>query len=202
MKKIFSFVLALLAVTLSFSLFACSGTNFSYWQTEGKTSDGLPLTYYCELSFDSSKNVAQVWINVSELKPEMTTLEIVLKQTNTTKKTLKPELTKSVISDNKKNSDGWMSVAFDGDAVSCNRVAISVTDELRFNEIVLFDDEGKQIELSFLQGGVKAGDSSENVYDKDTLSALEKDDDPAYSEHPAFNIIDEQDSFPEKLLNK
>lgn len=204
MKKLLSIILTVVVAVCCLSFAACGGTEFSYWQTEGvEYGDGTRLSYVATLSFDSSK-VAQIWINVSDLKPDETTIAIELKSTATSSSSVKSinyDVTKSMISESKKHSDGWMRI-YDGDETSsCKILNITVKDELRFNEIVLFNGSGEQIKLSFSEGGVKAGSASESVFNQAQLDALDEGD-PAYSEHPAYNIVDEQDSFPSELLKK
>lgn len=204
MKKLLSIILTVVVAVCCFSFAACGSTEFTYWQTEGKEdADGTRLSYVATLSFDSSK-VAQIWINVSDLKPDETTLSIELKSTATSSSTVKSinfDVTKSMISENKKDSDGWMRVYNGDETSSCKILNITVKDELRFNEIVLFNGSGEQIKLSFSEGGVKAGSASELVFNQEQLDALVEGN-LAYNEHPAYNIVDEQDSFPSEFLKK
>ncbi len=204
MKKLISILLTVVVAVCCLSFAACGGTKFTYWQTEGKESaDGTRLSYVANLSFDSTK-VTQIWINVSDLKPDKTTIAIDLKSSSSSTnlaKSFKPDITKSMISESKKNTEGWINI-YDGDETSsCGYLTITVTDELKFNEIVLFAKDNKQIKLTFSEGGVKAGSSSESIFNKDKLDSLVEGD-LAYNEYPAYNIVDEQDSFPTELLSK
>ena len=87
--------------------------------------------------------------------------------------------------------------------VSAKGVSIEIVDEMRINEIVFINEEGKVIAATFTQGGVKmVGLNSVELYDKAGLEGL-KEGAWAYNENPSFNVIDEQSKFPvEKIQTK
>ena len=71
---------------------------------------------------------------------------------------------------------------------------------MSLNEIVFVGKNGKLLDVSFMEGGVRPnGSTSGNVYAENELKSIDKND-PAYSEYPAYNIIDEQDKFPTELI--
>lgn len=197
MKKILSIIIAFtLSLTALFSLTACSG-SYTYWQTEGKQSGEDRLIYISKVSFGSSTvELTEIWINVSNLKPSSTTLTFELLNSSSVIDTIDFELTSDMI---KSAKDGWINVYF-GNAVRCSKVSVMAIDQMRINEVVFIKSDATLIEPEFSQGGVKvSGANSENLYDREKLESITETD-PAYSENPAYNIIDEQDKFPVKYI--
>lgn len=198
MKKLFIKLFALiLSLSCVLSLTAC-GESYTYWQTSGKQSDDLRLVYVSEISLGTSTvELTEIWVNVSKLKPASTTLTLVLSNSSTSLKTINYDLTSEEV---RKAKDGWVNVYFD-EVVKCNKVSVQAVDEMRINEVVCIKSDATVIEASFSQGGVKISGTgkSENIYNKEELEALTESD-PAYSENPAFNIVDEQDKFPTELI--
>lgn len=72
---------------------------------------------------------------------------------------------------------------------------------MSLNEIIFIGTDGKVLEASFMEGGVRPSGttSSGNIYEEEKLRSLTPLD-PSYSEYPAYNIVDEQDKFPEELI--
>lgn len=200
MKKLISILLTVFLAVACFSFVGCGGSKYVYWQTEGrKDADENLLLNVSELSFSSVK-VSQVWVNISDLKPEETTVQLDLYGTSSTAvKKISAKITKSDISNSGKKQ-GWINVLSEVTAKNCSRIVIQVSDTLKFNEIVLVNEDGMLIDLSFSKGGVKM-DSSENIYTEEELKKLDKSD-MAYSENPAFNIIGEQDKFPVEYIEE
>ena len=200
MKKIISLVMAAVLAVACLSFVGCNKTDYSYWQTQGGKDDQENHMYnVAELTFSSVK-VSQVWINVSDLKPEETVIEIDLNSSATSTVTAeKFTVTRKDISKSGEKQ-GWINVMNKTTARNCSRVTVLVSDTLKFNEICLIDEKGEQIKLDFSKGGVKM-DASENIYTKTELENLAKDN-LAYSEHPSYNIIDEQDKFPMEYVEE
>lgn len=218
MKKFFSaFVAAMLIACCAFPLAGCSD-KWSGWKTVSKKSGEARLEYVCELKLaDSSTEVVEAWINVSVENDCQVTVD--MKNYSTSKKKVTLNLTKS---DVKKAKDGWILVACDF-SEKCTRAVISTYDTLTVNEIVFFttenkkDDNGKEVKdekgnvikvakmltPSFEMGGVRVSTDEgkgESFYSsKEELKELSKSD-PAYTEFPAYNVIDEQSKFPKELI--
>lgn len=195
MKKIISLVMTVVLAVACLSFIGCNKTTYSYWQTQGGKDDQENHMYnVAELTFSSVK-VSQVWINVSDLKPEETVIEIELgtSTSTTTTEKISARVTRTDISKSSEKQ-GWINVMNKTTARACTRVTVLVTDSLKFNEICLINEKGEQISLQFSKGGVRM-DASENIYTKSELEKLAKNN-IAYSEYPSYNIADEQDKFP------
>lgn len=200
MKKIISILLSVFLAVACFSFVGCGNSKYSYWQTEGrKDAEENLLLNVAELTFSSVK-VSQVWINVSDLKPEETSIQLDLYGTSSTAvKKISAKITRSEISKSAKKQ-GWINVFSDVTSKNCSKINIQVSDTLKFNEVVLVNEDGELIKLTFSKGGVKM-DTSENIYTEDQLKKLDKSD-MAYSENPAYNIVDEQDKFPTEYIEE
>lgn len=195
MKKIISLVMTVVLAVACLSFVGCNKTTYSYWQTQGGKDDQENLMYnVAELTFSSVK-VSQVWINVSDLKPEETVIGIELgtSTSTTTTEKISARVTRTDISKSGEKK-GWINVMDKTTKRACTRVTVLVTDSLKFNEICLINEKGEQISLQFSKGGVRM-DASENIYNKSELEKLAKDN-IAYSQYPSYNIADEQDKFP------
>ena len=194
MKKI----VKLLCIVLSLLTIACCSVacgekeEYSYWQTQAKQAGESRMVYTAELSFGTSNiNLVECWINISNFKAQSTNITVRLSTSTTaTPKTIQKSVTSQQVKD---SEDGWVKLDF-GSEVSCKIAVIEIVDEMRVNEIVFVKADGKLATITFTKGGVKAG-SSANLYTKAELEALVEGN-LAYSEHYAFNIIDEQDKFP------
>lgn len=200
MKKIISVILTVFLAVACFSFVGCSNAKYSYWQTQGrKDAEENLMLNVAELTFSSVK-VSQVWINVSDLKPEETTIQLDLYGTSSTAvKKISAKVTRADISNSNKKQ-GWINVLSEVTTKNCSKINVQVSDTLKFNEIVLVNENGEMITLSFSKGGVKL-DSSENIYTEEELKKLGKDN-LAYSENPAYNIVDEQDKFPTEYIEE
>lgn len=216
MKKFFSaFVAAMLIACCAFPLAGCSD-KWSGWKTVAKKSGEARLEYVCELKLaDASTEVVEAWINVSVENDCQVTVD--MKNYSTSKKKVTLNLTKS---DVKKAKDGWILIASDF-SEKCTRAVISTYDTLTVNEIVFItavdrkdkndkvvkDEQGivirdaKMLALTFEKGGVQvsAGKGESFYSSKEELKELSKSD-PAYTEFPAYNVIDEQSKFPKELI--
>lgn len=215
MKKFFSaFVAAMLIACCALPLAGCAN-KWSGWKTVSKKSGEARLEYVCELKLaDSSTEVVEAWINVSVENDCQVTVD--MKNYSTSKKKVTLNLTKS---DVKKAKDGWILIASDF-SEKCTRAVISTYDTLTVNEIVFItavdrkendkvvkDEQGivirdaKMLAPSFERGGVQVSEGKgESFYSsKEELAALSKSD-PAYTEFPAYNVIDEQIKFPKELI--
>ena len=215
MKKFFSaFVAAMLIACCALPLAGCAN-KWSGWKTVSKKSGEARLEYVCELKLaDSSTEVVEAWINVSVENDCQVTVD--MKNYSTSKKKVTLNLTKS---DVKKAKDGWILIASDF-SEKCTRAVISTYDTLTVNEIVFItavdrkendkvvkDEQGivirdaKMLAPSFERGGVQVSEGKgESFYSsKEELAALSKSD-PAYTEFPAYNVIDEQSKFPKELI--
>lgn len=194
MKKL----VKLLCMTLTLViLFACTTAcsdkvEYTYWQTEAKQAGEARMIYSAELSLGSSNvDITEIWVNLDDMKCDNTTITIELLKTSTsTPTTLQcPVKAKDV----KDSEDGWVQLYFDK-SVSCKIVIIEIVDAMKVNEIYFVKKDGKGATPTFTKGGVRVN-SSANLYDKTGLETLAESN-LAYSENPAFNIIDEQDKFP------
>ena len=216
MKKFFSAVIAAMLIACCALPLAGCANKWSGWKTVSKKSGEARLEYVCELKLaDSSTEVVEAWINVSVENDCQVTVD--MKNYSTSKKKVTLNLTKS---DVKKAKDGWILIASDF-SEKCTRAVISTYDTLTVNEIVFFttenkkDDNGKEVKdeqgnvikvakmltPSFERGGVQVSEGKgESFYSsKEELAALSKSD-PAYTEFPAYNVIDEQSKFPTELI--
>ncbi|MBQ7408807.1 MAG: hypothetical protein IJW13_06020 [Clostridia bacterium] len=194
MKKIFKAICLLLTAVLMLACSACNKVEYTYWQITGQEAGESRLTYVCELSFGSSAiEIKEVWINVSDLKSDGTTVNMVFKKSSTTSETLNAPLTMKEV---KNSKTGWFKIfeASEGEAFEATSVTISVIDTMQFNEVYFVKADGKAATPSFTQGGVKISGNSSNIYNKDELDNLAPGN-LAYNENPAYNIIDEQDKF-------
>ena len=218
MKKFFSAVIAAILIACCALPLAGCANKWSGWKTVSKKSGEARLEYVCELKLaDSSTEVVEAWINVSVENDCQVTVD--MKNYSTSKKKVTLNLAKS---DVKKAKDGWILIASDF-SEKCTRAVISTYDTLTVNEIVFFttenkkDDNGKEVKdeqgnvikvakmltPSFERGGVQVSTDKgkgESFYSsKEELAALSKSD-PAYTEFPAYNVIDEQSKFPTELI--
>ena len=216
MKKFFSAVIAAMLIACCALPLAGCANKWSGWKTVSKKSGEARLEYVCELKLaDSSTEVVEAWINVSVENDCQVTVD--MKNYSTSKKKVTLNLTKS---DVKKAKDGWILIASDF-SEKCTRAVISTYDTLTVNEIVFFttenkkDDNGKEVKdeqsnvikvakmltPSFERGGVQVSEGKgESFYSsKEELASLSKSD-PAYTEFPAYNVIDEQSKFPTELI--
>lgn len=216
MKKFFSAVIAAMLIACCALPLAGCANKWSGWKTVSKKSGDARLEYVCELKLaDSSTEVVEAWINVSVENDCQVTVD--MKNYSTSKKKVTLNLTKS---DVKKAKDGWILIASDF-SEKCTRAVISTYDTLTVNEIVFFttenkkdasgndvkDEQGNVIKIakmltpSFERGGVQVSEGKgESFYSsKEELAALSKSD-PAYTEFPAYNVIDEQGKFPTELI--
>lgn len=218
MKKFFSAIIAAMLIACCALPFAGCANKWSGWKTVAKKSDDARLEYVCKLKLaDASTEVVEAWINVSVENDCQVTVDMQNYQTSRKKVTL--NLTKS---DVKKAKDGWILVACDF-SEKCTRAVISTYDTLTVNEIVFFtteskkDENGKEVKdekgnvikvakmltPTFEKGGVQvstAEGKGESFYSsKEELKELSKSD-PAYTEFPAYNVIDEQSKFPKELI--
>ncbi len=204
MKKIVKLVCVLLStLMLAFNFIACDdGVEYTYWQTYTKQAGDAKLAYVSELSFGSSAiNVTEVWVNVSDLKAETGSITLLFAKSTTSTNTVDCPIYASKIKD---SEDGWIQIYYDVLApISAKGVSIEIVSEMRINEIVFIKEDGTRINPTFTQGGVKILDSnSANLYTKSELEKLQEND-LAYNENPAYNVIDEQDKFPaEKIQTK
>lgn len=200
MKKIIKLLCIVLSVAcLSFCVTSCSKDDYSYWQITAKQSGEARLVYACELSFGSSNiEVTEVWVNLSKFKAESTIITLLFAKTSTSiEATIECPITKSQVSESK---DGWVQIYF-GKAISCKIVTIEAVDTMRINEIYFVKSDGTSAKPTFNKGGVRVG-SSGQLHSQSKLESLPETD-LAYSEHPSFNVIDEQDKFPvEKIQTK
>ena len=218
MKKFFSAVIAAILIACCALPLAGCANKWSGWKTVAKKSDEARLEYVCKLKLaDASTEVVEAWINVSVENDCQVTVDMQNYQTSKKKVTL--NLTKS---DVKKAKDGWILIASDF-SEKCTRAVISTYDTLTVNEIVFFtteskkDENGKEVKdeqgnvikvakmltPSFEMGGVQVSTDKgkgESFYSsKEELASLSKSD-PAYTEFPAYNVIDEQSKFPTELI--
>lgn len=215
MKKFFSAVIAAMLIACCALPLAGCANKWSGWKTVSKKSGEARLEYVCELKLaDSSTEVVEAWINVSVENDCQVTVD--MKNYSTSKKKVTLNLTKS---DVKKAKDGWILIASDF-SEKCTRAVISTYDTLTVNEIVFItavdrkendkvvkDEQGivirdaKMLAPSFERGGVQVSEGKgESFYSsKEELASLSKSD-PAYTEFPAYNVIDEQSKFPKELI--
>ncbi len=218
MKKFFSAVIAAMLIACCALPLAGCANKWSGWKTVSKKSGEARLEYVCKLKLaDASTEVVEAWINVSVENDCQVTVD--MQNYSTSKKKVTLNLTKS---DVKKAKDGWILVACDF-SEKCTRAVISTYDTLTVNEIVFFtteskkDENGKEVKdeqgnvikiakmltPSFEMGGVQVSTDKgkgESFYSsKEELASLSKSD-PAYTEFPAYNVIDEQSKFPKELI--
>ena len=201
MKKFFKLLcIALSVLTIAFCATACGDkVEYTYWQTEAKQAGDSRLVYVAELSFGSTNvDIAEVWVNVSNFKAKSSIITLKLAKTTTSVTTVECPITSETV---KEAKDGWVQLVVDKN-VTCKSVTIEVVDVMQINEIVFIKSDAKLAKLTFTKGGVKVGTSSANLYTESELKALAETN-LAYSENPAFNVIDEQDKFPvEKIQTK
>ena len=215
MKKTVKLLCVLLStLMLAFSFVACGdAVEYSYWQTYTKKAGESKLAYVSELSFGSSAvDVTEVWVNVSGLKEETANIHLLFAKSTTSTTPIDCPIYASKI---KESKDGWIQIYYFADAlnndsssgtaayVSAKGVSIEIVSEMQINEIVFIKADGTLIVPTFTQGGVKILDSnSANLYTKSELEKLAENN-LAYNENPAYNVIDEQDKFPvEKIQTK
>lgn len=196
MKKMIGKVCSLMLVlTIIFAFSACGGEDYSYWQITARENDGARLISVAEMSFSSSsKDITEVWLNVSDLKCSETSVDVYLYKTSSTVgKKISYTLSQDQI---KKASKGWLNIYF-GDAITTTKVVVNARDTMRINELVVFSKDGEIAPLSLSQGGIKVSNSdiNANMYTEEELKNLDKNN-QAYSEYPAFNICDEPEKFP------
>lgn len=200
MKKLVSKIAsAALACALVFSFASCGDNGLTGWKTVAKSaSDGTALQYVSkvQVSQSSTVGVCEVWYNVSEISGEVTFSLDFLSYSSSVKKI-------DVKVDNdalKKSKDGWLMLN-QTDEIKCNRVLISTCDTMSFNEIVFVGKDGKLLDATFYEGGVRPnGSVSGNIYSSESaLDALDESN-PAYSKYPAYNVVGEKDKFPTDLI--
>lgn len=201
MKKLIKKLFALtLTAALCFSLTACGDNGLNGWKTVAKTasSDGVKLEYVAKLEFSSGSilEVREAWFNASGLKGDASINVTLLNYTTKVKEIKDFAVTSATL---KESKNGWVNL-LKGVSYKCNKVLITTCDTISLNEIVFIGEDGKLIDLSFTEGGVRpSGSENGNIYSESELNALTEKN-PAYSEHPAYNLIDEQDKFPTELI--
>lgn len=195
MKKIISIICTImLALTLTFAFTGCNKTEYSYWEIKAKSAGDSRLTFVSEILIGtSSEKVGEVWVNIADIPSSGATITLKFYNSSSLKKTLSYVVSSEIL---KKSKDGWLNAYYDT-AIECTKVEVSVIESMKFNEIVFVKEDGKLVTPIFTQGGVKSSvsDKSANIYGRDALDKLSPSD-PAYSEHPSYNIVDEQDKFP------
>lgn len=200
MKKLFKKLFALIiASALCFSMSACGDNGLNGWKTVAKSasSEGVSLEYVAKLEFKSGSilTVREAWFNASGLKGDAK-ITVTLMNYSTKVKAVDYTVTSEML---KASKNGWVNL-LKGVNYNCNRVLITTCDTISLNEIVFVNDDAKLIELTFSEGGVRPNGSEKgNVYSESELKALTEKN-PAYSEYPAYNLIDEQDKFPTELI--
>ena len=202
MKKIIKLLcITICLVCLALNVTACNKQDYTYWQIEAQAAGEVKLAHVAELSFGSSNvEISEVWFNVSKLKPNETDIVLVFAKTSTSTTRVECHVTASQIRSAK---NGWIKLALknlegnDLAPISCKTVTIEIVDTMRVNEVYFKKSNGESAKPTFTKGGVRpfGTESSKNLYTKDELSKLPETN-LAYSENPAFNIIDEQDKFP------
>ena len=201
MKKVLGIICAIvLCVTACISLCGCGEEKYTYWQISGRESNEVRLVYVSELSLSaSSTGVTEVWVNISNLKPNSTVLTVVFANSSSTVKTLNLDVTADMIK-KAKADEGWINLYF-GEEIKCTKATVQAIDQMRINEIVFIKSDATMLTPLFGQGGVKVSSSgnSGNLYTKEQLDSISESD-PAYNENPAYNIVDEQDRFPVSLI--
>ena len=202
MKKIISLFLTAVIAVACLSFTACNKNDFSYWQVNGvRIDDETRMKNIAELSCSSTK-ITQVWINVSDLKPEKTNISIDIYSSSTTTtafKKINHTVTRSDIKAAQKK-EGWINVFTGETERSAVKIVVTATDEFRFNEIVAINTDKELIKLTFSKGGVMVGENGD-LYTKDQLDKLTEEN-PAYNKNPAYNIVDEQDKFPMEYVEQ
>lgn len=199
MKRLISKIAAAaVALTLAFSFTACGDNGLNGWKTVAKNaSDGTALQYVSKIQVSSSGTVGvyEVWYNASGINGEATFTVDFLSYSSSIKK-IEGKVNDAVL---KASKDGWINLCHDVE-IKCNRVLITTCDTISLNEIVFIGKDGKLLNASFMEGGVRPnGSTSGNIYSRTELDALTEND-PAYSKNPAYNVIDEQDKFPTELI--
>lgn len=199
MKKFISKITAAaLAFALAFSFAACGDNGLNGWKTVAKAaSDGTALQYVSKIQVSSSSTVGvyEVWFNASGISGEVTFAVDFLSYSSSVKK-IEGKVSSEIL---KASHGGWVNLCKDIE-IKCNRVLITTCDTMSLNEIVFVGKNGKLLDVSFMEGGVRPnGSTSGNVYGENELKSIDKNN-PAYSEYPAYNIIDEQDKFPAELI--
>jgi len=204
MKRFTSVLIIVLSVFVACATFTACGNKSdltTYWQTESKQAGSgenvVRLEYVAELTFSKTR-ISAIWINVSDMEADQSS--IIVNLYNTSKNSqgeFRLDLTKNTI---RSSSDkkGW--IKFDGKCEKdCTKAVITVKDKLRIHEIYLVNDKDEQVKIQLSKGGVKGGSASEMLYSEEELKKLDKSN-IAFSEHPAYNIVDEQDKIPVDLL--
>lgn len=199
MKKLFKKLFALILTSaLCFSFAACGDNGLNGWKTVAKSAsgDGVKLEYVAVLEFSGILDVREVWFNASGLKGDAS-INVTLMNYGTKVKSIENfAVTSATLKASKK---GWINLV-KSVSYSCNKVVITTCDTISLNEIVFVGDDAKLIEVTFSEGGVRpSGSEKGNVYSESELKALTEKN-PAYSEYPAYNLIDEQDKFPTELI--
>ncbi len=201
MKKLLKKLLAgITTAALCVTLASCGGNELNGWKTVQKSaSDGVLLEYMAKVQFSSATtSVSEIWCNVSDISGEVSfTVTLTSYDSTSNQKEITTKVNSATL---KQSQDGWINV-LKSSSGNYNRAIITTCDTMSLNEIIFIGSDGKILEASFMEGGVRPSGttSSGNIYDADKLASLSQFD-PAYSEYPAYNIVDEQGKFPEELI--
>lgn len=201
MKKLLKKLLAgITTVALCVTLASCGGNELNGWKTVQKSaSDGVLLEYMAKVQFSSATTtVSEIWCNVSDISGEVSfTVTLTSYDSTSNQKEITTKVNAATL---KQSQDGWVNVLKSSSSGNYNRAIITTCDTMSLNEIIFIGTDGKVLEASFMEGGVRpSGTTSGNIYEEEELRSLTQLN-PAYSEYPAYNIVDEQDKFPEELI--
>ncbi len=199
MKNLFKKLIAsAMVATLCISLVSCGDNGLNGWKTVAKESDdGVALEYVAKVDTSATKTVCEVWCNVSGISGETSFAVDLLDYNSKSKHKIIETVNSAKL---KESQDGWINL-YTGSGYDCHYALITTCDTISINEIVLIGKDGKLLDLTFVEGGVRpeGAEKGGNVYSQEKLDALTPLD-PAYSEHPAYRLIDEQDKFPVELI--
>lgn len=189
MKKLLSLVLSLACVFTAVFAVGCNKTGYSYWQINkivASDDENDVMTQFVEVSLKES-NIKEIWLNISDLAVEETTIGYVFGSSTT--------LSKVTVNRNfLKKSNGWYKAAASGVSKT---LKITFTEQMKVNEIVFVNEEDKVMEFEFVQYVIRPSftSSQQQVHTKAELEEAGESNSPLCA-------FDEQDKFDLAYANE
>lgn len=183
MKKLFSIILAAFCLCTMLCAVACSDNKYSsYWQVNkliASDDENDVMTQYVEVTLGDN-DMREFWMNISYMSVTETTIGYVFGSSSTLNKVT---VQRSFILD----SDGWYKFEASG---SSKTFKITVTDQMRINEIVFINDDDEVMEFEFSKYVIRPSFTStqHQTFTKEDLE--EKGE-----KNNALCAFDEQDLF-------
>ncbi len=221
MRKIITALLAfMLTVTAVCSLASCknenapeTGWNVLRYTADSDASDESAVSGEVshKLGFnvgDGTKVISEIWVNIPKTSDDSIELSFdvysssstdLVRRTSPVYSTFTRKISKTDVSDAKKNLNGWINLDFNSywkekEVSNTKYVMLSVNGRFVFNEIVFIGEDGKTLSVSLSKVDYYYADDTGFIWNAKTTSQI------SGLEESPLKLIDEQDKFD--LRNK